>query len=61
LLRDEGKSQLSYIDIANPDKNWYVPVPAGRIFNWLAMAGYLSAQVLVTKKEKLLPVKKWLS
>ncbi len=30
LLRDEGKSQLSYIDIANPDKNWYEPVPAGR-------------------------------
>jgi hypothetical protein len=30
LLRDEGMSQLSYIDIANPDKNWYVPVPAGR-------------------------------
>jgi hypothetical protein len=30
LLRDEGKSQLSYIDIANPGKNWYVPVPAGR-------------------------------
>jgi hypothetical protein len=30
LLRDEGKSQLAYIDIANPGKNWYVPVPAGR-------------------------------
>ena len=30
LLRDEGKSQLSYIDLANPDKNWYEPVPAGR-------------------------------
>jgi hypothetical protein len=30
LLRDEGKSQLSYIDIANPDKNWYEAVPAGR-------------------------------
>ena len=30
LLRDEGKSQLSYVDIAAPDKNWYVAVPAGR-------------------------------
>lgn len=30
LLRDEGLSQLSYIDIANPNANWYVPVPAGR-------------------------------
>jgi hypothetical protein len=30
LLRDEGMSQLSYIDLANPDKNWYEPVPPGR-------------------------------
>lgn len=30
LLRDEGLSQLSYIDIANPNANWFVPVPAGR-------------------------------
>jgi hypothetical protein len=30
LLRDEGLSQLSYVDIANPKKNWYVPVPPGR-------------------------------
>jgi hypothetical protein len=30
LLRDEGLSQLSYIDIANPKANWVVPVPAGR-------------------------------
>lgn len=30
VLRDEGLSQLSYIDIANPKANWYVPVPAGR-------------------------------
>jgi outer membrane protein assembly factor BamB len=30
LLRDEGKSQLSYEDLANPANNWYVPVPAGR-------------------------------
>jgi len=30
LLRDEGISQLSYIDIANPANNWYVPVPPGR-------------------------------
>lgn len=30
LLRDEGKSQLSYEDLANPNNNWYTPVPAGR-------------------------------
>lgn len=30
LLRDEGLSQLSYEDIANPANNWYVPVPPGR-------------------------------
>jgi hypothetical protein len=30
LLRDEGMSQLCYVDIANPSANWYVPVPAGR-------------------------------
>ena len=30
ILRDEGLSQLSYIDLANPKANWYVPVPAGR-------------------------------
>lgn len=30
LLRDEGKSQLSYEDIINPANNWYVQIPAGR-------------------------------
>jgi hypothetical protein len=30
LLRDEGISKLSYVDLAKPDKNWYVTVPAGR-------------------------------
>lgn len=30
ILRDEGLSQLSYIDLENPKANWYVPVPAGR-------------------------------
>jgi hypothetical protein len=30
LLRDEGLSQLSYIDIAKPEKNWFVKVPTGR-------------------------------
>jgi hypothetical protein len=43
LLRDEGLSQLSYIDIANPKANWFMPVPcrsrppSGRKrtrFNW---------------------------
>jgi hypothetical protein len=30
LLRDEGLSQMSYIDLANPSTNWYIPVPPGR-------------------------------
>jgi hypothetical protein len=30
LLRDEGMSQLSYLDFANPANNWYVPIPVGR-------------------------------
>lgn len=30
LLRDEGRSQLSYEDLGNPANNWYLPVPAGR-------------------------------
>src|SRR5262245_54746085 len=30
ILRDEGLSQLSYVDIAEPKNNWIVPVPAGR-------------------------------
>jgi hypothetical protein len=30
VLRDEGLSQLSYVDLADPKKNWVVPVPAGR-------------------------------
>ena len=30
LLRDEGLSQLCYVDVTNPAANWYVPVPAGR-------------------------------
>ncbi len=30
LLRDEGISQLAYIDEANPNNNWYTPLPTGR-------------------------------
>lgn len=30
ILRDEGLSQLSYLDFADSKNNWYVPVPAGR-------------------------------
>ncbi len=30
LLRDEGLSQLSYVDLAKPMANWYMPVPSGR-------------------------------
>lgn len=30
LIRDEGLSQLSYVDLANPGVNWYVPIPVGR-------------------------------
>ncbi|MEO5685507.1 MAG: hypothetical protein ABIQ88_22865 [Chitinophagaceae bacterium] len=30
LLRDEGISQLAYVDLKNPAENWYVPLPVGR-------------------------------
>lgn len=30
LLRDEGLSQLSYVNLKNPQDNWYTQVPAGR-------------------------------
>jgi len=30
LLRDEGLSQLSYLDFSDTARNWYVPVPPGR-------------------------------
>jgi hypothetical protein len=30
LLRDEGLSQLSYVDLTNPENNWYQSVPTGR-------------------------------
>lgn len=30
LLRDEGLSQLSYVDMANPSASWYTPIPPGR-------------------------------
>jgi hypothetical protein len=30
LLRDEGLSQLAYLDLADPKANWYLPIPAGR-------------------------------
>jgi hypothetical protein len=30
LLRDEGLSKLSYVDLAEPLKSWHVSVPAGR-------------------------------
>ncbi|GAB3689053.1 hypothetical protein GCM10027592_04920 [Spirosoma flavus] len=30
LLRDEGLSKLNYIDLAHPERNYYVSVPAGR-------------------------------
>ena len=30
LLRDEGLSQLSYVNLARPNTNWHQPIPAGR-------------------------------
>ena len=30
LLRDEGKSQLSLVDLGNPGNNWHQSVPKGR-------------------------------
>ncbi|WP_018618979.1 hypothetical protein [Spirosoma luteum] len=30
LLRDEGLSKLNYIDLAHPEKNYFIAIPAGR-------------------------------
>lgn len=30
ILRDEGLSQLTYVDLARPENNWFIQVPAGR-------------------------------
>ncbi len=30
LLRDEGLSQLSFIDLQHPENNWFQPIPNGR-------------------------------
>jgi hypothetical protein len=30
LLKDEGNSQLQYVDLGAPENNWHVDVPAGR-------------------------------
>jgi hypothetical protein len=30
LLRDEGLSQLAYVNQSDPSKNWYTPIPTGR-------------------------------
>lgn len=30
LLRDEGLSQLSYVNLARPEANWHQPIPPGR-------------------------------
>ncbi|GAB3986178.1 hypothetical protein GCM10028807_03030 [Spirosoma daeguense] len=30
LLRDEGLSKLNFVDVAHPERNYYVSVPAGR-------------------------------
>ena len=30
LLHDEGKNQLSYLDMSDPSKRWNEPVPSGR-------------------------------
>lgn len=30
LLRDEGLSKLNYVDLAHPEKNYFITIPAGR-------------------------------
>ncbi|MEO6316173.1 MAG: hypothetical protein ABIU63_09505 [Chitinophagaceae bacterium] len=30
LIRDEGISQLAYVDLSNAAANWYIPIPVGR-------------------------------
>lgn len=41
LLRDEGISKLSYVDLDKPGKNWYVTVPAGRDLQLVGMGKVL--------------------
>ncbi|MXV17305.1 hypothetical protein [Hufsiella ginkgonis] len=60
LLRDEGLSQLSYVDFADPAASWFVKVPAGRdlqlIGNGLFMIGtangYEQYEIKTGKKVK---------
>lgn len=60
ILRDEGLSQLSYVDFANPKSNWYLPVPAGRdlqlVGNDLVLigtgTGYEEREIRTGKKVK---------
>lgn len=60
LLRDEGLSQLSYVDLANPKSNWNVVVPKGRdlqlVGNGKVMigtgAGYEEYEIKTGKKSK---------
>ena len=60
ILRDEGLSQLSYVDLANPSNNWYVPVPPGRdqqlVGHGLVMigttTGYEEREIRTGKKVK---------
>lgn len=37
LLRDEGKSQLSLVDLGNPENTWHQPVPKGRDLQLVGM------------------------
>lgn len=60
LLRDEGLSQLSYVDLADPQKNWHLPVPAGRDLQLVGEGrvligtgtGYEEREILTGKKVK---------
>ena len=58
LLRDEGKSQLIYVDLGHPDKNWYETVPPGRDMQLVGKgkvligteAGYEERDIVTGKK-----------
>lgn len=58
ILRDEGLSQLSYVDVAHPGNNWHEKVPAGRDLQLVGGgrvligtgSGYEEREILTGKK-----------
>lgn len=58
ILRDEGLSQLSFVNVADSQQNWHVPIPAGRDLQLVGAGkvligtgnGYEEREILTGKK-----------